>query len=537
MDIDSYESPETQELLRAARTRRSRRLEVGPEVLTHALAVAGFLAAAITLAAVAPSTREVSLPILALTVGLYAVAASVLFPVGSVWANPTQLVFVPMLFVLPTPAVPLAVAAGMLLARLPDLVRRRITPLRLVAVLGDCFYALGPALVLIAAGASAFSWSHWPTYLAAFGAQVGFDGAATVSRCWWAEGIKPRDQLPPMVWTFAVDLALSSVGLMIAAAAVGHPALVLLALPLTGLLSLFARERNQRLDQILALSTAYRGTALLLADVVEEDDHYTGEHSRGVLELSLSVADALDLDATQRRVIEFASLLHDVGKIRVPKQVIAKPGPLDDAEWTIIRRHTIEGEAMLCQVGGALVEVGRIVRASHERYDGKGYPDGLLGEQIPLEARIVTACDSYSAMTTDRPYRSRRGPAEALAELDRCAASQFDPVVVATLRGVILADLEHTAPQAAPPARSPAAAPAARSGGSRPGAERLAEVLAAADPELAVGAGEVALDGPRREVELLRDLPLGGAAGGQPGHPALGGGEGVGAAEGQAPRP
>ena len=220
---------------------------------------------------------------------------------------------------------------------------------------------------------------------------------------------------------------MSTVGLLIAAAAVDRPGLVLLALPLTGLLGLFARERHERLDQVLTLSSAYRGTALLLADVVEADDFYTGEHSRGVLELSLGVSDALGLDASHRRVVEFAALLHDIGKIRVPKAIITKRGPLDDDEWMIVRQHTIDGEAMLCRVGGALIEVGRIVRASHERYDGEGYPDGLAGEEIPLEARIVTVCDSYSAMTTDRPYRRGRSAEEALAELYRCAGTQFDP--------------------------------------------------------------------------------------------------------------
>ena len=96
------------------------------------------------------------------------------------------------------------------------------------------------------------------------------------------------------------------------------------------MLSLFARERKQRLDQTLALSTAYRGTALLLGDVVEADDHYTGLHSRDVVDLSVAVADELGLDATQRRNVEFAALLHDVGKIRVPKNIINKPGKLDE---------------------------------------------------------------------------------------------------------------------------------------------------------------------------------------------------------------
>jgi putative nucleotidyltransferase with HDIG domain len=455
MDIDSYESAEAEALLLAAQSRRERRVSIGPEVLTHALAVGGFVVAATGLAVFAPWTRSLSVPALGVVAAVYVAAASVRFPVGSVWANPTQLVFVPMLFVLPTPLVPAVVGASLVLTRTPDLARGRITPARLVAVLGDCWYALGPTAVLVAAGSPAFSWSRWPLYVGAFGAQVAVDAASTVSRLWLAERISPRDQLPPMVWTFGVDCALSTAGLLIAAAAVARPGLVLLAVPMIGLLGLFARERHERLDQVLTLSSAYRGTALLLADVVEADDYYTGEHSRGVLELSLSVADALGLDASHRRVVEFAALLHDVGKIRVPKTIITKRGPLDDDEWTIIRRHTIDGEAMLCQVGGALVEVGRIVRASHERYDGAGYPDGLAGETIPLEARIVTACDSYSAMTTDRSYRRRRSAVEALTELERCAGSQFDPRVVATLRELILADLAARAAEPADAATPP----------------------------------------------------------------------------------
>jgi HD-GYP domain-containing protein (c-di-GMP phosphodiesterase class II) len=441
MDIDAYESAEAEALLRAAQTRRRRRVPLGHEILTHGLAVGGFLAGAVGLAVAAPWERSLSVPTLVMLTAIYVVAASVRFPVGSVWTNPTQLAFVPMLFLLPTPLVPAVVGAALVLTRTPDLLRGRITLPRLVAVLGDCWYSLGPAVVLVAAGSQGFVWSRWPLYVAAFGAQVAVDAALILSRLWVAERISPRDQLPTMVWTFGVDSALSTVGVLIAASAVPRPGLALLALPMIGLLGLFARERHERLDQVLTLSSAYRGTALLLADVVEADDFYTGEHSRGVLELSLAVSDALGLDATQRRVVEFAALLHDVGKIRVPKTIITKRGPLDEDEWLLIRRHTIDGEAMLCQVGGALVEVGRIVRASHERFDGDGYPDGLSGEEIPLEARIVSACDSYSAMTTDRSYRQGRSAGEALAELERCAGSQFDPTVVATLCQLIRVEL------------------------------------------------------------------------------------------------
>ena len=138
-----------------------------------------------------------------------------------------------------------------------------------------------------------------------------------------------------------------------------------------------------------------------------------------------------------QRDAELTALLHDVGKIRIPSEIINKPGRLTPEERAVIETHTIEGERMLDQVGGLLGRVGHLVRSCHERWDGQGYPDGLAGEQIPLVARIVCACDAFSAMTTDRPYRAARSPAEALAELELCAASQFDPEVVATLRAVV----------------------------------------------------------------------------------------------------
>jgi putative nucleotidyltransferase with HDIG domain len=170
--------------------------------------------------------------------------------------------------------------------------------------------------------------------------------------------------------------------------------------------------------------------------VVEADDAYTGSHSRGVVELSLGVAERLGLDSRQRRNTEFAALLHDVGKIAVPKEIINKPGPLDEDEWKIMHRHTIEGEEMLNRVGGVLAEVGRIVRSSHEHFDGSGYPDGLAGDEIPIEARIVTCCDAYSAMTTTRSYRKAMPVAKAIAELRSCAGTQFDPEVAAALEEI-----------------------------------------------------------------------------------------------------
>jgi HD-GYP domain-containing protein (c-di-GMP phosphodiesterase class II) len=386
----------------------------------------------VALATLAPWNRPLSPVAVTVTAIAYLAAARVTFPVGSAWTRPTQLAFVPMLFLLPTALVPLAVAACLVADLSPHLVRRTLSRTLLLTRIADSFYALGPALVLVLSGQDGFSWERWPLLVLAFAAQLLFDTGGGLARTWFAERIAPSEQLP-MLWLYLTDACLSCVGLLVAASALRRPGLVLLVLPLVGLLWLFAREREQRIDNELALSTAYRGTALLLGDVVELDDHYTGAHSRDVVDLAVAVADALGLDAATRRNVEFAALLHDVGKLRVPKSIINKAGALTDAEWEIVRRHTIEGETMLTQVGGVLATVGHYVRSSHERYDGTGYPDGLAAEEIPIESRIVCACDAYSAMTTDRPYRPALRFGEAIAELHRCAGTHFDPRIVAAI--------------------------------------------------------------------------------------------------------
>jgi putative nucleotidyltransferase with HDIG domain len=183
---------------------------------------------------------------------------------------------------------------------------------------------------------------------------------------------------------------------------------------------------------MLELSSAYRGTALVLGDVIEADDGYTGEHCKSVVGLALELAEHLGLSAERQRNLEFAALLHDVGKVAIPKEIINKPGKLDPHEWTIIKTHTLEGQKMLERVGGFMREVGMIVRSHHERWDGGGYPDGLAGEQIPLEARIIACCDTWNAMRTDRPYRNALSVDVAIAELLSNAGNQFDPRVLDT---------------------------------------------------------------------------------------------------------
>jgi len=410
----------------------------GRELSVEAAGALAFLAIALAMAILLPSPRALDVTTLAVLVSAYILACQAQFDVADGYTVPTQLVLVPMLFLLPTPVVPLIVSVSWALGRSFDYATGRISVYRAFHVFGDCWHAVGPALVLIVAGAQVFSWDAWPVYAVALVAQLVFDFAATTLRAYLIEGDSPRAGLRLLAPVYGLDVALAPVGLLVAFASIElGPGICLLVIPLAAVLAVLSRERETRIEQALELSAAYQGTAMLLGDVVEADDAYTGSHSRGVVELSLAVAERLGLDSRLRRNVEFGALLHDVGKIAVPKEIINKPGPLDDGEWEVMRRHTIEGEAMLDRIGGVLSEVGRIVRSSHEHYDGSGYPDGLAGEEIPIEARIVTCCDAFSAMTTTRSYRKAMPEGAALAELQACAGSQFDPEVVAAVRAVV----------------------------------------------------------------------------------------------------
>jgi HD-GYP domain-containing protein (c-di-GMP phosphodiesterase class II) len=285
------------------------------------------------------------------------------------------------------------------------------------------------------------SWAETAVVLAAFAAYIAWDALTSLVVDVLAYGDRLRELVGPASWVYLVDLMLAPAGFAAAIAAHGSPfAAAAFLLPLFALLATFAGERRERIDKALELSQAYRGTAMLLGDVVEADDAYTGSHSRDVVELAVDVGRRMGLSSTQLRNLEFAALLHDVGKIAVPNEIINKPGKLDADEWAIIKRHTIDGQRMLEGVGGVLADVGGIVRASHEDYDGTGYPDGLAGEAIPIEARICSACDAFSAMTTDRAYRNAMSPEVAIDELQRCSGTQFDPVVVLRLVEVLKAD-------------------------------------------------------------------------------------------------
>jgi HD-GYP domain-containing protein (c-di-GMP phosphodiesterase class II) len=162
--------------------------------------------------------------------------------------------------------------------------------------------------------------------------------------------------------------------------------------------------------------------------------------------MALAVGRRLGLDSDELFQVARAAELHDVGKVAMPDAILQKPGPLTDVEWSFMRQHTIAGDRIL-SAAPALEPVAKLVRASHEHYDGNGYPDRLAGDDIPLGSRIVAVCDAFHAMTTDRPYRSAVPMTQAIAELRRCAGMQFDPDVVRAFCDVVDPSTDDDAPQ------------------------------------------------------------------------------------------
>jgi putative nucleotidyltransferase with HDIG domain len=399
--------------------------------------VAAFAVAVAAIALWAPDRGGHSAITAVLLVVCYALAARVRFEVGSGLAVPTQLIFVPMLFLAAPAAVPLLVALGFALSTLPEHLRRDRHPGRLGLHVVSAGYAIGPVLVLALSGQSSATLGVRVLVVlaAALALQFVLDFAG-----WAALGHSPGELARALRAAWQVDIVLTPLGLVLAGAARGDRYAVLLGLPLVWLLAEFARQRTQSVDQALELSKAYLGTALLLGDVVEADDSYTGLHSRDVVSLVLAVSDRLGLAGDDRHKARLTALLHDVGKVEIPKEIINKPGRLTPAERAVIETHTEVGQRMLEKVGGLLKDVGLLVRSCHEHWDGGGYPDRTAGDEIPLVSRIVCACDAFSAMTTDRSYRAALPHHTAVAELRRCAGTQFDPDVVAALIGVVGAE-------------------------------------------------------------------------------------------------
>jgi diguanylate cyclase (GGDEF)-like protein len=575
--------PADERLVEEARNRRPSRPSAR-DLSTIAVLGGGFLAVALAMAATLPAHRAPSLLLVGLLVGAYALLSRIELEVGPGSAVATQLVFVPMLFVLPISLVPLCVAAGYVLGAVPDYLGRRMHPARFLVLLAGSWYAIGPTAVLALFTTGTPTWRDAPIYVAALAAQFGVDFVSSFARERIAFGHALRALLPSFAWVYAVDSFLAPIGL---GAAVGGITGFLILLPLAGLLALLARDRRVRIDRVVAFHHAYRGardeahtddltglanrrrllsdlehafaqtdpdsehvliihdlngfkyyndtyghpagdallrrlgrklgeavepygsayrlggdefcvlaavpagtvetlldataaalfedgdgfsvsscfgavflpseaadssSALQMADrrlyaqkhvtklgrgqphevlleALFERDPELREHVQGVASLSVAVGKRLGLNPEEVEELVIAAQLHDVGKIAIPDAVLHKSGPLDEAEWTLIRQHPLVGQRILSAVP-ALVGVGAIVRATHERWDGAGYVDGLSGHAIPLAARIIAICDAFSAMTSERPYGGAVPVEEALGELRRCAGAQFDPEVV-----------------------------------------------------------------------------------------------------------
>jgi diguanylate cyclase (GGDEF)-like protein len=187
---------------------------------------------------------------------------------------------------------------------------------------------------------------------------------------------------------------------------------------------------------------SYVATIGALAAALDAKDRYTEAHSRETAELAVNVGKRLGLHGEELRLLEYGALLHDIGKIGIPGYILQKPGPLTPEEFAIMREHPVIGERILASVP-FLAPLGPIVRAEHERWNGSGYPDGLKGEEIPIQARIIHACDSFHAMASDRAYRKALPMAEIVAEFRKETSQQFDPRVVDVMLELIEQEPPH----------------------------------------------------------------------------------------------
>ncbi|HEY7632470.1 MAG TPA: HD-GYP domain-containing protein [Thermoleophilaceae bacterium] len=419
-----------------ARERHPRSMDSRERTVVWALSIA-YAGTASAVAFVVPWNRHPSVWVVAGLVILCAAVSAITFEVGSVTAVATPLGLVPLLFVAPLPLLPVIVPLSYFLATLTEFITRRKHIDRSIYAVCDSWIVLGPVLVIGLMASGPPKLAFWDVYLLAFAAQFVSDVGPTMVRERLARAVTARETLLQGIAGYRIDACLWPVAVVVSIAAYDEPLALLGLIPLLWLLHTFSHERRERYDAALELNRAYRGTVMLLSDVVEADDNYTADHCRGVVTLVSAVADELEIEPEARQELEFAALLHDVGKIVIPKEIINKPGALSDDEFELMKTHTIEGQVLLDRVGGLLGRVGSLVRSCHERWDGNGYPDGLAGYEIPLAARIVFACDAYSAMTTDRPYRAAMSQETALEELWANAGTQFDPRVVSALASVI----------------------------------------------------------------------------------------------------
>jgi HD-GYP domain-containing protein (c-di-GMP phosphodiesterase class II) len=409
---------------------RERRVAVG-------MSLAYLAGAGVVMALVAPHDRPLHPVTVIALVLLLALTMRAQFEIGPGVASPAALAIVPMLFLAPLHLIPLLVPLGQVISRIPDFVMKRAHVDRWLFALADAWPTLGSVLLLGLFAPGPPSAAHIGVYVAALASETLLGAANVVIGDVLIFGVPNMQSLRIAGWAYGIGTILTPIAYVIAVVATTDLIALATVVPLLWLLTVFSRERKERYAAALELSQTYRGTVMVLADVVEADDNYTAYHCRSVVELAASVGQELKLSLDELQELEIAALLHDVGKIAIPKEILNKPARLTEAEFELMKTHTLEGQALLDRIGGRLARVGAVVRSCHERWDGRGYPDGLIGEEIPVQARIVFVCDAYSAMTTDRPYRKSLGREEALKELIANSGSQFEPRVVTALVKVV----------------------------------------------------------------------------------------------------
>jgi putative nucleotidyltransferase with HDIG domain len=286
--------------------------------------------------------------------------------------------------------------------------------------------------LLLAGAAAAFTFEATNLTLLSVGMRVKYRRAF---RAFW------RQEMPPFLRSVGVLLLL---GLAIAAlyAAAGIIAVALLFVPLFAsqyMFKLLVREREHVMRQT-ELSDQYLemniGLAAAMVVLLDSKDEYTAQHSAAVAMFCRDMATALDLPEEEAEALHFAGLLHDLGKVGVPDAVLRKANSLDEGEWEFIRQHPEKGAEVLSHLA-AYQEVADIVRFHHERLDGSGYPNGILGDAIPELSKVLAVADSYHAMTSDRPYRGARSSFEALKELRMMAGTTLDAGYVEVLAKVL----------------------------------------------------------------------------------------------------
>ncbi len=258
----------------------------------------------------------------------------------------------------------------------------------------------------------------------AVGMSFFFFPAAVVMVFFWDDPLVKWSIMPPLAALYVLVPAIWGSQAALIEAVTTLPLLVGSSIVLG---ALFNRFRSSSVEQ-----ARFRGTITALLMALDAREDYTAEHSSEVLSLVMAVAEDIGLDSKEQLHTADVALLHDIGKIGIPNEILDKPSSLNEAEWEVMRRHPVIGERILNEVPGFEI-VANAVRHEHERWDGKGYPDGLKGEEIPVASRVVLACDAYHAMTSARPYREAMSEKDARQQLAMGAGTQFDPQVVDAL--------------------------------------------------------------------------------------------------------